>query len=98
MDDVKTIIHKHNDGQGGLSFERIQDCTAIAEAAKRQQNYGVTGTSDMKLAARLPLVIVERYLNDNAITMHEFLGNKEHIKRLCNDPSLSAFRVWNGRI
>jgi hypothetical protein len=98
MQDVKTIIHRHNDGQGSLTFERVQDCGSIVEAVKTQQVEGVTGSADMKLAAKLPLVIVERYLNDHNITMHEFLNNKEHVKRMCNDPSLSAFRVWRGKL
>lgn len=98
MDDLTTIVHKHNDGQGGLTIERVQDCTAIAEYAKKQQTQGVTGTSELKLAARLPLIMVEKYINDNGITMHEFMGNKEHIKKMCNDPALAHFRVWNGKL
>jgi hypothetical protein len=98
MDGVKTIIHRHNDGNGTLTFESVQDCTAIAEAAMKQQNSGLTGSADVKLAARLPLVMVEAYLNNNKITMQEFLNNQDHIKRMCNDPALAHFRVWPGQI
>lgn len=98
MDDLGTKIHMHNDGQGGMTIERVQDCTAIAEYAKKQQTEGITGTSEIKLAARLPLIIVERYINDNGITMSEFMRNKEHIRRMVNDPDLAYFRVWNGKI
>jgi hypothetical protein len=98
MDGVKTIIHRHNDGNGTLTFESVQDCLAIAEAAQRQQNSGLTGSADVKLAARLPLVMVEAYLNNNKITMHEFLNNQDHIKRLVNDPALAHFRVWKGNL
>jgi hypothetical protein len=98
MDGVKTIIHRHNDGNGTLTFESVQDCTAIAEAAMKQQNSGLTGSADVKLAARLPLVMVEAYLNNNKITMHEFLNNQDHIKRMCNDPALAHFRVWKGNL
>jgi hypothetical protein len=98
MDGVKTIIHRHNDGKGTLTFERVQDCNAIAEAAMKQQNSGLTGSADVKLAARLPLVMVEAYMNNNNITMHEFLNNQDHIKRLVNDPALAHFRVWKGAI
>lgn len=86
------------DGKGTLTFERVQDCTAIAEAAKTQQLQGITGTSDMKLAARLPEVMVEAYMNRNNLTFHEFLNNKDHIKAMCNDPALAHFRVWKGRM
>jgi hypothetical protein len=98
MDGVKTIIHRHNDGNGTLTFESVQDCTAIAEAAQRQQISGLTGSSDVKLAARLPLVMVEAYLNNNKITMHEFLNNQDHIRRMCSDPALAHFRVWKGNL
>ena len=98
MLDVQTRIHRHNDGQGGITFERFQDCTGIAENAKRQQLEGVTGSADMKLAATLPFVMVEAYMNTNNLTMHEFLNNKDHIKRMCNDPSLEHFRVWKGKL
>lgn len=96
--DIQTNIHRHNDGVGGLTFERVQDCTNIAEACKTQQLQGVTGTADMKLAARLPMIMVERYLNGHGLTMNEFITNKEHVKRICNDPAMAHFRVWQGRL
>ena len=98
MQDVQTIIHRHNDGQGGLTFERVQDCNAIAERCKTQASQGITGSSDMKLAASIPLVIVEAYMNNAGITMQEFSSNKEHIRRMLQDPALAHFRVWNGKI
>lgn len=86
------------DGKGTITFESFQDCTAIAEAAKTQQLQSITGTSELKLAATLPMVMVEAYMNTNNITMHEFLNNKDHIKIMCNDPALAHFRVWKGKI
>jgi hypothetical protein len=75
-----------------------QDCTAIAEACKVQQIEGVTGTSDMKLAGRIPDIFVEKYLNDNHITFREFMNNPEHAKRILNDPAMAHFRVWKGKL
>jgi hypothetical protein len=98
VDGIQTRIHRHFDGEGGISFERVQDCTAIAERCKARQNMGDTGSSEMKLAASLPLVMVERYMNDHAITFNEFMGDKAHIKAMLNDPALSHFRIWNGKI
>lgn len=95
---VQTKIHRHNDGEGGITFERIQDCNAIAERCKARQNTGDTGTNELKLAASLPLVMVEKYCNDKSISFNEFLGNREHIKIMLNDPALAHFRIWNGRI
>lgn len=98
MNDLVDKIHRHNDGFGTLSFESIQDCTNIAEACKTQQLQGITGTGDIKLAARIPDVFVIKYCNDNNITFNEFLTNREHIKRLGNDPAIAHFRVWKGRL
>jgi hypothetical protein len=98
MSDIQTIIHRHNDGQGSLTFERVQDCNAIAEKCKTQANQGVTGSSDMKLAASLPYVMVEAYMNRTGIDMNEFCKNKEHIRNMLNDPALAHFRIWGGKI
>jgi len=75
---------------------RTQDCTPIAEYAKAQHNAGMFGTTDVKHAAKLPLVIVEKYCNDIGITFSEFMQNPIHIKRVTLDPKNSDFRIWKG--
>lgn len=79
-------------------IERIQDVEPQLNFCRAANNEGLTGSADMKHAARIPNVIIERYLNDNNITMHEFMNNDDHIKRMLNDPSLGHFRIWKGRI
>lgn len=98
MSDIHTKIHRHNDGNGTLTFERFQDCTSIADACKARNNEDKFGSSEMKHAAEFPMIIVESYLNTHGITMSEFLGNKEHIRRMLTDPSLDHFRIWKGKI
>lgn len=83
---------------GALISSTVQDCTPIAEYCRGRQNAGMTGSNDMRLAASIPLVIVEKYLNDNGIEMREFAINPEHKRRLLNDPALAHFRIWPGRI
>ena len=83
---------------GALIASITQDVEPILELAKARQIEGYHGSSDMKLAASIPFVIFEKYLNDNDITMHEFGQSPEHKKRLLNDPSLAYFRIWPGRI
>lgn len=96
MSDISTRIH--NAGDGHIAFERVQDCTPYVENATALHNEGHHGSSEMRHAARIPFVIVERYCNDHKITFAEFMGNREHVKRLLNDPSLSAFRIWKGAV
>ena len=93
---VETVIKL--DGEGSLVTGTIQDCTAILENAKARNREGLHGSNDMKLAAEFPFVIVEKYCNDNGITFREFMGSEAHKKRLLNDPDLSYFRIWKGRI
>ena len=83
---------------GALITGTIQDCTPIAERAKAMHNEGFHGSADWKYAGAVPSVMIEKYCNDNGITLGEFVGNPEHIRRVCNDPALAAFRVWSGRI
>jgi hypothetical protein len=83
---------------GNLITGTSQDCTPIMEDAQARHNAGFTGTSEMKHAARIPDVIVEKYCNDNGILFSEFLSNKVHIKRVLNDPALAYFRIWKGKV
>ena len=95
---VQTIIHRHMDGQGSMTFETVQDCTAIAERCKEMAAIGATGTSELKYAGSIPEVFVVKYLNDNGIDFREFMTNKQHIRRMMNDPALAHFRIWKGKI
>lgn len=81
-----------------LVSETIQDCTPYLDDAVARHNEGLHGSSEMKHAARIPNVIVEKYCNDNGITFQEFMNGREHIKRMLNDPSLSYFRIWKGKV
>ena len=92
---VQTLMHEE-DGQ--TVFERVQDCTSIVETAQELHNAGLHGSAEMRHAAKIPAVIVERYCNDHGITFHEFCSNEEHIRRLVNDPALSYFRIWPGTV
>jgi hypothetical protein len=93
---MDTKVHSLEDGR--IVFETAQDVSSILEDAKARHNQGMTGLGEMRHAARIPLVVVEKYCNDNNIPFHEFMGNKEHIRRVLTDPSLSAFRIWQGKI
>jgi hypothetical protein len=83
---------------GKMFVGRSQDCSPIAEDAKRRHNAGEYGSSDMKHAARIPNVIIEQYMNENGVSFAEVLGNPQHMKRIVEDPKNSAFRIWKGRL
>ncbi|MDE2098899.1 MAG: hypothetical protein KGL39_16720 [Patescibacteria group bacterium] len=79
-------------------FNTVQDCTPIAERAKEMHNTGQFGGSDMRLAASIPNVMIDKYCNDNGITYRDFCTSQEHKKRLLTDPALDHFRVWKGKL
>jgi hypothetical protein len=81
-----------------IVVRRVQDVEPVLDRAKALHNEGLHGSSDYKHAASIPNVIVERYCNLSGITFAEFMANDEHIRRLLNDPDLSHFRIWPGRI
>jgi hypothetical protein len=41
--------------------------------------------------------VVEAYIAQAGITMHEWATNPVHIRRMLNDPDLAGFRVWEGK-
>lgn len=92
---VQTVIALQD---GALVTGTVQDATPIAEVTKAMHNEGLHGSSDLRYAAEVPVVFVEQYLNQHGITLQEFLRSQEHKRRLLNDPAISAFRVWKGRV
>lgn len=94
MSDLRTSLSV-KDGQMTVYSE--QDCTPIAEYTKARHNEGLHGSSEMKLAASIPLVFFEKYCNDNKVDFADVMRSEEHLRRIVNDPSLAYFRVWKGR-
>jgi len=95
MIQTKAIL---DDLGGNLIVNRVQDVEPIVNHAAALRQSGEVGSRDMKLAATLPGVVVEQYLATNGITFREFCQDEIHAKRMLNDPALSAFRVWEGRL
>jgi hypothetical protein len=79
-------------------IQRTQDVEPIIEHAKALHNEGFHGSSDMKHAAEIPLVLVEDYMNRNKISWHEFSNSQDHIKRMLQDPAMGHFRIWKGAV
>ena len=88
----------HSQADGGAIIERVQDAEPYMDRANGLRQIGAVGSSEVKHAAHFPAVLVERYIDTNGITFEEFIANPEHVKRMCNDPALAAFRVWEGKV
>jgi hypothetical protein len=95
MLDLSTSYHAQGDE---LIINRSQDCTPVAEFAKAQHNAGFHGSSEVKHAASIPMVIVEKYCNDNQVSFADFMDDPAHIKRVVEHPDNSLFRIWPGKL
>jgi len=79
-------------------IKRTQDCTPVAERAKEMHRAGMHGSSEVKLAASIPNILIEQYCLDNGITYREWCCDEAHIRRMLADPALAHFRIWPGQI
>lgn len=92
---VKTHIALQD---GALITGTSQDCDPILERVKALRNEGFHGSKDMRLAASVPFVVVEKYCNDKGITFQEFSQNEVHKIAFLNNPDYRNLRVWEGRV
>lgn len=92
---VQTVVALED---GALITGTVQDCTAIADDAKRRHNAGNHGSSEMRHVARVPFVFVDKYCQDNNISMQELNRSRAHLSRMLSDPALAHFRIWKGQI
>lgn len=92
---VATLIHEYD---GKLTFQRVQDVEPILDFAHAQRVAGDVGSSEMRHAASLPMVVVEQYCNTNGISFNEFMADTKHVNAMLNDPVLRPFRIWEGRV
>ena len=93
---VKTLVQLNHDGS--LTTGTVQDCEPILERTKTLHSEGMHGSSEMRLAASIPVVVVEKWCNDNGVSYQELSRSPELKRRMLNDPSLGLFRVWKGRV
>lgn len=82
----------------GIHTAEMDDLKAVADHCAGLRGIGAVGSSDFKLAARIPAFIVQKYINDNGITYAQFMNDPKHADRMLSDPALQAFRVWEGRV
>lgn len=92
---IKTYVSFDGDD---MAQNRVQDVEPVLESCAMLRSVGATGSAEMKHAIRLPMVFVEKYINDHGITMHDFEVNPEHLKRIMNSSEFAAFRIWQGKV
>lgn len=81
-----------------LIERRSFDAEPYIEHAMALQNAGITGSSDFRHAAHFPPGLFEVYMKHHGISFHELMANPVHVKNMLNDPGLSRFRIWRGKV
>lgn len=92
MSDVKTNV-SYDETHDKLIIERVQDVEPYLEQAKRE-----TAQGDFRKAGIIPFVVLEAWIRAKGMTFSDFMRDRNACRRLLNDPDLSKFRVWKGRV
>ena len=95
MDLITTGLRMDGDD---LVERRSQDVAPILDHVTRLRNTGEVGSSEMKHAAKIPKAVIENYIARTGISFHEFMVDEKHVRAMLNDPDLSGFRIWKGRV
>lgn len=86
------------EGDGTVVVQRQQLVADHVDYCKARANEGHHGFPDFKLKASIPVTVIEAYCRTNGITLREWQRNKEHVRRMVNDPALADFRIAPGRM
>lgn len=83
-----------------LIERKSQDVEPILEYVKDVRQSGLASRPDMKYAAKIPHAIIDQYIAAHpGVTFHDVMRSKsEHMRAILNDPDLSGFRIWQGRV
>jgi len=93
------VAEKWNmDGDGNITVQRQQFVADHVDYCKARANEGLHGLPDFKLKASIPVTVVEAYCRINGITLQEFMTNREHTRRIVNDPNFADLRIAPGRM
>lgn len=97
MSDIST--HFHQDSDGSLTVERVQDVEPILEMNKALQNWSQKTTSFRHIGT-VPNVILEKWINEEGAPILS-MGSREFgefIRRKLNDPDYRWLKTTDGRI
>ena len=84
---------------GKLLLEKVQDVEpTIKQARALADIHGGRVDPDAYHVARVPVVVLERWMKKRGVTFADFQRDPLLVKELVNDPELRAFRVFQGRV
>lgn len=90
--DHRGDVLKYFQDDGESTYEvTVQDLDPVMREVQTLRETHVQD-KEMKLAAKIPMEVVERMMRDGS------WNDPEAIKRWANDPQNECFRVWKGRL
>lgn len=95
MSEMQSKMHLDEDK---IIVSSIQDAQPTLDFCSDKRSSGGGSGAELKHAARIPMVVIENYMNRMGISWADFLRNKEHARNLLNDTDLKHFRIWPGRV
>ena len=91
---IRSILHEHSDG---FTIERVQDCEPILDRNKALQNERPNRLAELRLAASIPLVVVEKWMNEEGINIFD-PNHAEAVRRKLNSRDYLWLRTDNSRL
>lgn len=92
----------HGQGDGSVIIQHKQDVGAVLKENKEMRDHhGGNIEDDMKLAARVPMVLLEKWRNEENLDYHMIGRCPEMTARFwkkLQDPSWRNLRVWDGKV
>lgn len=74
------------------------DADTVAEYCKAAHNDGAHGSADMKHVMRVDGFFIVDWCNKRGLTFAQFMRDQSIQKAFMEDPELSMFRIWKGRV
>lgn len=86
------LEHVDRDHLAGVHEERMDLIKAVADHCADLRGVQKPRT-DMRHVARVPEILVMKYINDNGITWSDFMRDPAHAERFLADPAIAHFRI-----
>lgn len=74
------------------------DADTIAKYCKAAHNAGQVGSSEFRHAMKVDGWFIVDWCNRKGVTFAQFMRDQSLVNAFLDDPDLSAFRIWKGRI
>lgn len=94
--DLKTVGLIEQDGK--IIHTEAQDVEPILKHCKFLRDAGITGSGELKHAAKIPVAVSEAWRKKRGISFHEMMANPAHAAAFLNSEEAAPYRIWKGKV